>query len=109
MASAIESLFQYDAADIATAMTSATTSAVQPKPSTHCTASPMSTTKTTKPATRSADRRLLEEIWSNTKERYEKETLTGPRDVSSASKYSRSWKRSAPATITAGNDWIFVL
>ena len=109
IASAMASDFQYERKAAPAASGSAMATPMKPPPSTRSNAPTTSATKRTNPAIRRNERRLLEVTWSYTGYRDQNWTWTGPRDSSSASKYSRSTNPMRLAMITAGNDWILVL
>ena len=80
-----------------------------PAPSRAAIAPTTVTTTATKAKMSTAERRLLEEICSSSGgDSGQNCTETGPREVSSASKYSRGWNPKALASRLAGKLWMRV-
>src|SRR3954451_23009287 len=91
------------------ATTKAMINPATPYPISRLTAHATATTITTKPAMSSAERRLLEEICSYSGGGSGQNwTETGPREVSSASKYSRAWNPNELASTLVGKVWMRV-
>ena len=110
IANAMASDFHHEAKAATPANTRAARTPTRPYPMMKSNAMPTATTRRMNPAISSAERRLFCATWSyKGRSGYSKDTRTGPRDSSSASKYSRSVKRNMPARMFVGNVWILVL